>query len=85
MNKTTKTDAAAIAGSNMLSPVFRKSINTTIKNLKEHVDSIKGLGCTFWACEGHESGRIKSMITCDRCRSIIINQREINRLQSILK
>lgn len=69
----------------VLSPVFRKSINTTVKNLRKHVDSIKGTDCAFWACKGYKSNKIKPMVTCDRCRSIIITEREINRLLLILK
>jgi hypothetical protein len=61
------------------------TVKRVIKNLEDHAKSLKDIGCTFFACEGYESGRIKSMCTCDRCQSIIISEREANRLKKLLK
>lgn len=65
--------------------IILKSIRLSIKNLKQQQEALLSASCGFWACTGHESGRIKSMATCGRCRAIILGQREIVRLEKALK
>lgn len=52
----------------------------TIKVLQDVIEELDGT-CTFWGCEGHQSMRIKTMITCHVCASIIRLKREIKHLQ----
>ena len=63
---------------------YKRTIKTTLKNLKDNVEILKNTGCSFWACEGYETNQIKAMITCSVCRSVITTQREIKRLQHLI-
>lgn len=83
--KTVETTTSSPNSTNAVLPaVAVRELKKTIKNLREHVEDITGIGCTFWACDGHESMKIKAMVTCDRCRSIIIAKREIKRLELLV-
>ena len=55
----------------------------TDRTIKVLQDVIEGLDrtCTFWACEGHKSMRIKAMVTCNVCATIIKLKREIKHIQ----
>lgn len=64
--------------------IIKKALKLTVKNLSDHVETITGLGCTFFACDGWQSNRIIDMCTCDRWRSIIISKREITRINKLL-
>lgn len=52
------------------------------KLLLEARDAIEETPCSFWACDGTpENNRIRSMITCSRCRAIIYIDRSIKIFQ----
>lgn len=65
--------------------IKKSAIRRIITELRGNADSIDGTGCTFWACKGHKSMRIESMITCTNCRAIIVQRREANKLEKLLK
>lgn len=59
-------------------------IKQSVKQLQSAVKSLGEMECTFWACERYpENNRIKSMVTCSRCQSIIILNRHIKKLKAI--
>lgn len=65
--------------------LLKKEIRASIKTLSAHMEGLQGTGCTFWACDGWEHGRIKSMVTCSICQTIIQTGRTVNRLKKQLR
>jgi hypothetical protein len=61
------------------------SVKRVVKRLKKTVTIYHGMDCDFWACDGTpENNRIRNMVTCARCQTIIETNREIKKLEKLI-
>jgi hypothetical protein len=62
-------------------------ITKIISELKAEISALKDTTkCTFWACQNNpDNNRIENMVTCGRCQSIILLNRQVKKLEKALQ
>lgn len=65
--------------------IKKASIKKIILSLENHIDSLRYISCTFWACRNRPfNNRIENMVTCSKCQAIILSNREIKKLKTLI-